>query len=331
MNPDIGIEETSCSHSNRARQAGRSSRWTVLLAVAAGALAGAVATNLLARPPAALAAQPASAPHTATAWMSMARRLSEPGADRALQGALVQALASDTPLFRTIVEEYGRTAERRSRATLRELIVASARPDVSGAGMELAHDTRGLQRGAGFELLARLRPTPEQYAMAMRAVFEDTDPTALAGALMALHSPGLPSNADARQLLPRFIGLTHYPDPLVRGHAIQQLSDWDKSGEQATPIVLEAVSDPDRLVREAAVGAVMIGGLHSEDLKRALLRTAGNSGEDPTLRGSALQALDRFPLTDAEQAQFRAGQDELERLSKTLEEESHTRKVGDHG
>jgi HEAT repeats len=323
VTPDIGIEETSRSHSSRAREAGRSSRWTVLPAVAVGALAGFVAANLLARPPAALAAREASAPHAATAWISMARRLGEPGADRALQGALAQALASDTPLFRTIVEEYGRTEERPFRATLRDLIVASARPDVSGAGTELAHDARGLQRGAGFELLARLRPTPEQYAMAMRAVFEDTDPTALAGALIALRSPGLPSNADARQLLPRFIVLTHYPDPLVRGHAIQQLSDWDKSGEQATPIVLDAISDPDRLVREAAVGAVMIGELRSERLKGALLRTAGNAGEDPMLRGSALQALDRFPLTDAEQAQFRAGQDELERLAKALEK-NHT-------
>ena len=331
MNPDVGVAEISRSYSNQAREPGRPSRWTVLLAVAAGALAGFVAANLLRRPAAALASPGASAPHTATAWMSMARRLSEPGSDRALQGALAQALASDTTLFTAIVNEYGRAEDRPFRATLRELIVASARPDVLGAGTELTHEARGLQRGAGFELLARLRPTPERYAMATRAVVEEADPTALAGALMALRSPGLPSNADARQLLPRFLVLAHHPDALVRGHAIQQLSDWDKAGEQATPIVLDALSDPDRVVREAAVGAVMIGGLRSEGLKGALLHTAGNPGEDPTIRGSALLALERFALTDAEQARYRAGQDELERFAMAHREENHTQeRVGDH-
>jgi hypothetical protein len=261
----------------------------------------------------------------------MARRVSEPGSDRAVQGALAQALASDTTLFSAIVEDYGRTEERRFRATLRELIAASARPDVLRAGTELTHEARGLQRGAGFELLARLRPTPESYAIAMQAVAEDTDPTALAGALIALRSPGLPSNADARQLLPRFIALAHHPDALVRAHAIQQLSDWDKTGEQATPIVLDALSDPDRLIREAAVGAVMIGGLRSEGLKGALLHTAGNPGEDPMLRGSALQALERFALTDAEQAQYRAGRGELERFAISHDEDNHTQeRAGDH-
>jgi hypothetical protein len=253
--------------------------------------------------------------------MSMARRLSEPTSDRASHEALAQALAGDTALFHAIVEEYGRTDEPSFRATLRELLVASARPDLPATGMALTRDAQGLPRGAGFELLARLRPTAEQYAMAMRAVLEETDPTALAGALMALRSPGLPPNADARRLLPRFLELTQHADPIVRGHAIQQLSDWDKTGDQATPIVLAALSDADRLVRQAAVGAVMVGGLRSEALKGALLRTATNPGEDLTTRGSALYALGRFALTDAEQARYRAGQEELERLTMKHNEE----------
>jgi hypothetical protein len=256
--------------------------------------------------------------------MAMARRLSEPGSDRTPQDAMAQALASDAALFTTVVEEYGRTEDRLLRATLRELIVGSARPDLSRAGEELTRGARGLQRGAGFELLARLRPTAESYAMAMRAVFEETDPTALAGALMALRPPGLQSNADARLLLPRFIALAHHPDALVRAHAIQRLSDWDKPGEQATPIVLGALSDAERVVREAAVGAVMIGGLRSEGLKGALLRTADNAGEDPTIRGSALFALERFALADAEQVQYRASRAELERFAMSHKEENHT-------
>jgi HEAT repeat protein len=140
---------------------------------------------------------------------------------------------------------------------------------------------------------------------------------------MALRSPALPSNAEARQLLPRFIALAHHPDALVRGHAIQHLADWDRAGEEATPVVLDALSDPDRLVREAAVGAVMIGGLHSEGLKGALLHIAGNPDEDPAIRGSALAALKRFALTDAEQARYRAGEDDLDRFMMSHEKQNH--------
>lgn len=330
MTPDADHPEMSRSDSNKARDTGRPSRWMVLLAMAASALVGFVAAHLLERPTAALASRGAGAPHTvtaprtATAWMSMARRQSEPGSDRASDGALAQTLAGDTTLFRAIVDEYGRTDERPFRATLRELIVASARPDLPATGMELTRDVRGLRRGAGFELLARLRPSAETYAMAMRAVVEESDPTALAGALMALRSPGLPPNADARKLLPRFLELTQHPDPLVRGHAIQQLSDWDKTGDQATPIVLEALSDADQLVRQAAVGAVMVGGLRSNALKGALLRTATNPGEELTTRGSALHALGRFALTDAEQARYHAGQEELERFAMKHNEQRHS-------
>jgi hypothetical protein len=320
VTPDIGVAEISHSHSRKLGPR------TVLFAVAAGVLAGFVTANLLGQPTAAQASREVSAPHDATAWMSMARRLSESGSDRVIQGALAQALTSDTALFRAIVQDYSRAEQRLFRATLRELIVSSARPDVLVAGTELTRAASGLQRGAGFELLARLRPSPECYAMAMRAAVEETDPTALAGALIALRSPGLPSNADARQLLPRFIALAHHPDALVRGHAIQHLSDWDKAGEQAIPIVLDALSDTDRLVREAAIGAVMIGGLRSEGLKGALLHTAGNPGEDPTIRGSALMALERFPLTDAEQAQYHAGRDALDRFAMTHENDNHTQK-----
>lgn len=331
MTPDHGLAETSCSHFNKTGAVGRSSRWTVLLAVAAGALAGFTAATVLDRPRAAVASRGPGAPETATEWMSMARRLSEPGSDQALLGALAQALASDTSLFRAIVEEFGRAEERLLRATLRELIVASARPDVLTAGTELTRKSDGLQRGAGFELLARLAPTPESYAMAMRATLEETDPTALAGALMALRPPGLPSNADVRQLLPRFILLAQHSDALVRGHAIQQLASWDKAGEQATPIVLAALSDRDRLVRQAAVGAVMIGGLRSEGLKQALLRVAADRDEDPTSRGSALYALERLPLTDAEQAEHRAAREDVDRFLTTYKEENlNTERQGDH-
>jgi hypothetical protein len=316
-------EQVTQSHSNKPHKTPRPARWPVVLAVAAGVLAGFVAANLVGRPPATLASRGASAPHTATEWMAMARRLSAPGSDHALDGPMARALASNTALFTTVVEEYGRAEERLFRATLRELIVASARPDLSQAGTELTRGARGLQRGAGFELLARLRPTPESYALAMRAVFEDTDPTALAGALMALQPPDLPSNADTRQLLPRFVALAHHPDALVRGHAIQHLSDWDKAGEHAMPIVLGALSDAERVVREAAVGAVMIGGLRSEDLKGALLRIAGDPGEDPAIRGSALFALKRFALADAEQVQYRAGGDAIERFVMARQETNH--------
>jgi hypothetical protein len=315
MSSEIGVREITRSYFNTAPEPRPDSRWTMLLAVLAGGVAGFVVANLLGQPTTDRAAPDITLQQTPSAWMSRARRLSEAQPDPAVQRVLTHALASNTALFAAIADEYGRVEERRFRVTVRELIVASARPDLFAAGTRLTNGAQALQRAAGFELLARLRPTRESYALAMRAVKEETDPTALAGALMALRHPSLPANADARGLLPRFVALARHPDALVRGHAIQQLSDWDKGGEQATPIVVDAISHPDRLVREAAIGAVMIGGLRSERLKQALLQTAGNPAEDPTIRGSALHALERFVLTDGEQARYHAGKEKLERLT----------------
>src|ERR1041384_3849753 len=159
VTPDVAVPETSRS---RPRKTGR---WTVVLAAAAGALAGFAAASLLDGPAEALASREVSAPQTATAWIATARGLREPGADHALERALSEALARDTTLFSAIVQEYGRTEQRPFRAALRDLIIGSARPDVLGAGIQLTREPTGLQRGAGFELLAGLPPTPERHTM----------------------------------------------------------------------------------------------------------------------------------------------------------------------
>lgn len=289
-------------------------RRALALAVLVGALGGFAAASLVGRSSAAVAPAVRAAPHDAAAWLALARRADAPGADPGVQGALAQALAHDAALFDAIVDELGRTADRPFRATLRELVAASGRPDVAQAATRLAQGPHALQRGVGFELLARLRPTEPAYALALQGVREETDPVALAGALVALRPPGVPSNADTADMLPRFAALAHHADALVRAHAIQQLADWDKTGDAAAPVVTAALSDADRVVREAAVGAVMIGGLRSDPLKDALLREIGNAAEDPGIRGSALQALTRFVLSDAEQARYRAAAQRLERI-----------------
>jgi HEAT repeat protein len=91
------------------------------------------------------------------------------------------------------------------------------------------------------------------------------------------------------------------------------VAEWDKRGDDATPLVLRGLDDEAPIVRQAAVGAVMLGRLGSDDVKRALLRRLEAPGEEPVVQGAALFALQRFALSDAEQTVFLARRRELER------------------
>jgi hypothetical protein len=200
---------------------------------------------------------------------------------------------------------------------MRQLLAATSSPDVNAAAIELANRDSSLPRAAGLELLAVLQPSSESYALAMRGVATATDPDVLAAALFALKPPGPSTQTDARTMLPRLVELTRDPDALVRAHAVQQIAEWDKIGDQATPIVQRAFLDGDGTVRKAAVGAVMIGQLRSDGLKLALLRVISEPTEDLVTRAAALNALERFSVTEDELTTYLARRRDIERLAMT--------------
>ena len=286
----------------------------VVCALVLGALGGFTAAQRAAASGA--SARAANVPRSVEDWLARAATSVDKVVNPALREELVASLTSDPALRKEVIEHFGREARRPYRITIKDVLAASRTPETTAVALDLAKRDDTIARAAGLELLAALEPSTEALALARRAIENETDAEVLAGALMALRPLGPPPQGEARAMMPRLIELTRHPDSLVRAHAVQSVADWDKVGDQTTTVALRAMSDGDRLVRQAAIGAVMIGRLRSDDVKQALLRVLGDPAEDPTARGASMFALQQFSLSDVEQARYVALRDELERRAK---------------
>lgn len=313
------VANTTASAAARRSGSARPRRYSARAVVGAlviGALAGfAVARSRTAEIAAATAA-PAAIP-SFDRWLAKAAVLAaKPGPeDPALHDELARSLAASPTLRAKLLERYGREPERRLRATLRQLLLGAGGEDLGPAALGMATSKDALQRAAGFELIANMRPSSATYALAEQRVLDEPDATALAGALAALAPITKPSTAEVRRLLPRLLELTHHGDAVVRAHAVQRVAEWDVGGAVAPSVVCAALADADGLVRQAAVGAVMIGSLRGDRLKSGLLQLVGSRGEALATRASALLALERFPLDDDEHAAYLAAHADVEKLA----------------
>ncbi len=105
--------------------------------------------------------------------------------------------------------------------------------------------------------------------------------------------------------------LSQHADPAVRSRSIEQLAQWDKKGEGAERLS-QALADRAPEVRQAAIFAIAQAGVRSDSAKAALMGMVNNASESKDVRGSALQALERFPLSKEEYAFFAQARRQLQ-------------------
>ncbi|RYG20283.1 hypothetical protein EON82_20450 [bacterium] len=230
------------------------------------------------------------------------------------KAVLVNALATQNALRRGVIERYAGEANREARSLVREALVRLPGAGLTQDGLRLARAQNPVSRAAGFELLAGIEPTAVALAEAKRSLGSEQDHDALAGALMALRPTILPTAAEAKDFVERLRPLTMHNAPLVRAHAIQKIVEWSRGRDAEEAVVRGGLSDPESLVRQAAVGAVMLGQLQSEALKDGLVAILRDPAEEALTKAGALQALERFTLTDAEHATYIASRRRLESM-----------------
>lgn len=264
--------------------------------------------------PGAPAAQAGTAPQAMpdTVWLERLGRIKWEAPDNAAVQALSAAVAARPSLRAAVLQRYRQEQPLPAKAGLRQVLVAAGEsPDLIAAALRLAQDADGSARADGFRLLAEFNPREEAYTLARRALVEERDPAALAGALMCLRPMDVLPPQEVQHVLQRLQALNTHPSPAVRGHSVQKLADWDRSQVVAAKAVAQALADPDAEVREAAVGAVAIASLRSGPIKRAVLGILGNASEDPRVREAALLVSEQFALTQDEYATYVAGRDGL--------------------
>ena len=225
---------------------------------------------------------------------------SEPSAYDA-EDRLRKLAQSDPVALRSLLNRYGAQQTAQERALLKAVLSTIQTPDVIAFSTRLAGSNNMAERKYGFELLQSVAPdAAETRSLVQRTLHSEQSPEVLLQALATLQSTAAePEEADT--MVAHLQTLAQHADPAVRSISIQKLAQWDKKGESAERLA-QALSDRAPEVRQAAIFAVAQDGVRSEAAKAALIAMVNNTQETRDIRGSALQALERFSLSKQEYA-----------------------------
>ncbi len=208
---------------------------------------------------------------------------------------------SDPVALRSLINRYSPLQTEQARALLKSILSTVQTPEVIAFSTRLAASSDVAERKYGFEMLQSVAPdAPETRSLVKRTLQSEQSPEVLVQAMATLQPAGAdPEESDAT--VAQLKTLSQHPDPRVRSVGIEQLGQWDKKGEGAERLA-QALSDRVPEVRQAAIFAIAQANVRSDSAKSALLAMVNDPQETRDVRGSAMQALERFSLTREEYA-----------------------------
>ncbi len=210
---------------------------------------------------------------------------------------------ADPVALRSLLNRYSGAQTPQERALLKSVLSTVPVPDVIAFSTRLAGSANVNERKYGFELLQSVAPdSPETRSLVKRTLANELSPEVLVQALATLQS-SIAEPEESQVMVAQLTALSQHADPAVRSVSIQQLGQWDKHGDAADRLA-QALTDRAPEVRHAAIFAIAHSGVRSETAKAALMGVVNNPQESKDVRGSALQALERFSLSKDEYARF---------------------------
>ena len=220
---------------------------------------------------------------------------------------------ADPVALRSLMSRYDRAQPEQTRELLKSVLSTVQNPEVIAFSTRLAGSGDMADRKFGFEILQQLAPDAvETRSLVKRTLATEQSPEVLVQALATLQSPvAEPEESD--MMVAQLKTLSQHADPAVRSQSITRLGQWDKKGEGAESLV-RALADGAPEVRNAAVFAIAQTGVRSDPVKLALLGLVNNAQENKDVRGSALQALERFSLSKDEYASFARARQQMRGL-----------------
>jgi len=228
----------------------------------------------------------------------------------------LRKLAQDNPdVMKRLLSRYAKESDIFAKELILSLLSTIEKPEVLDFSKRLATSADAAQRKDGLALLGSLSTdSQEVHAIIRQSLANEHNPGLIVQALAALKPPAVgeqsaaktPSAAEVAEsaaVVAQLQGLTKNADPLVRSQSLLQLAQWDKAGNSLDHWS-QALTDQAAQVRQAAVFAIAQSGTQSDGAKTALLNVVNNVNESRDVRGSALQALERFALSRDEAANF---------------------------
>ncbi len=133
---------------------------------------------------------------------------------------------------------------------------------------------------------------------------QETDSDLTQFSLMALHNA--PSTVEDYASVHRVLQETlHRDDANVRRHASYQIGEWASSDEDLAPLRIMAIEETDLNARVRAVMSLGSSNFKSTENKSILYNVIEND-ENALIRLRAWEALEAFPLSDLEKADYNA-------------------------
>ena len=205
---------------------------------------------------------------------------------------------ADPVVLRQLIGKYDAETDPIERTSLRAILGTIDKPEALAFFARLAASSDVSRRQEAYEMLANAPDSPQVRNMLKQAMASEQTPAALVQAITAL-KPSAVEQGEADAVVSQLRGLSQHADASVRGHSILQLGQWDKTGA-ANDRYASALKDPASEVRQAAIFAIAQSGVRTESLKAGLLGLATSASESREVKGSAVQALDRFSLSKDE-------------------------------
>lgn len=232
-------------------------------------------------------------------WARALSGQSQPDGGFEAEDRLRKLAQADPVALRSLLQRYDGAATAQARELLKAILTTVQKPDVVAFATRLANSSNQADRKFGVDVLQSVAPeAPETRSLLRRALANEQSPEVLVQALAALRA-GTAEPEEAEQVLAQLKLLAQHADPAVRAQSLAQLGQWDKKGEGAERLA-QGLADRVPEVRQAAVFAIAQTGLRSDTVKAALIGMVNNPQESRDVRGSALQALERFSLNKEE-------------------------------
>lgn len=224
---------------------------------------------------------------------------------------LRKLIKEDPLILRQLVARYDQETNINARQLIVSLLSTVEKPEVLAFSKRLATSANLAQRQDGLGMLQNLSvDVPELHPIFLQILANEKTPALILLTLGALKPPiAVAPNAskesrsnDAAQqaaIVSQLQNLSKNADPEIRLQSILQLAQWDKS-DSSQYVWSQALTDSSLPVRQAALLGIAQSGTQSNKVKAALIDLAGDLNEHPDLRGSALQVLEHFSLSEDE-------------------------------
>lgn len=210
---------------------------------------------------------------------------------------LIEIAESDPKVIDLLKLRLLQETDEQKMNVVRDVLSSLKSEEITPWALTLAQSDNHRQALEGFTILNASAPSDEISNLAENRLPSAKEPALIAIILRCLQPPELSSPHHIAKMLNLIGPFAEHPDPLVRAHAIQQISSWDRQGDLAILVIKKGLSDKDSLVRKASVGGIGLAQLRSKALLSGLLTIASDEAEEHDTRVFAIEALDRFELT----------------------------------